>query len=164
MKVIGQSKSAQRSSPGLAFTLIELLVVISIIAISFALVACGKTRKVRDESITPPAPPPLADLMSVYQQNGVLSNSPLPAGVPLTSSALTDSVDASIPRTEDEAPNDATEQLNAILGDYIDAYNRVPKDLDELVRLKLIPRIPDPPAGKKYKINQSTHQVVLVSR
>ena len=56
------------------------------------------------------------------------------------------------------------ESLNSVLRDYYDAESRVPKDLEEMVQLKLIPRVPTPPPGKKYVIDATKRRVVLVSK
>jgi hypothetical protein len=59
---------------------------------------------------------------------------------------------------------DLTETLNGILTDYADAHGRVPKDLAEMVRLKLIPRIPEAPPGKRFLINAERREIALVNK
>jgi hypothetical protein len=59
---------------------------------------------------------------------------------------------------------DLTETLNSILTDYVDANDRVPRDLSEMVRLKLISRIPEAPPGKRYAINADRREIVLVDQ
>lgn len=53
------------------------------------------------------------------------------------------------------------ESIEGVLNDYADAFGRVPKDLDEMVRLKLIPRVPPAPPGKVYVIKAEQRQIVL---
>jgi len=43
--------------------------------------------------------------------------------------------------------------LDSILQDYANASGRVPKTFQEMVDLKLIPRVPQPPAGKQWVID-----------
>ena len=52
------------------------------------------------------------------------------------------------------------ESLNTVLGDYIASKDRIPKNLEEMVRLKLIPHVPKPPPGYKYEIDQVRGKVV----
>lgn len=39
---------------------------------------------------------------------------------------------------------------------------RVPNDLAELVTAKMLPKVPNPPAGMKYVIDPKNRQVLLV--
>lgn len=52
-----------------------------------------------------------------------------------------------------------TQTLNDFLGDYIKQHKRVPKDINEMVSLKLITSIPVLPGGKKWVINQQTGKI-----
>lgn len=52
-----------------------------------------------------------------------------------------------------------TSTLNDFLGDYIREKKRVPKDINEMVSLKLITSIPVLPGGKKWVINQQTGKI-----
>ena len=52
-----------------------------------------------------------------------------------------------------------TSTLNDFLGDYIKQHKRVPKDINEMVALKLITSIPTLPGGKKWVINQQTGKI-----
>lgn len=56
------------------------------------------------------------------------------------------------------------ESLNTILGNYIVATDKVPKSFEEMVKLKLLPRVPTPPPGKKYIIDQVSHKVKVVNK
>lgn len=64
-----------------------------------------------------------------------------------------------------QASNDAayiqemTQTLNDFLADYIREKKRVPKDINEMVSLKIITSIPVLPSGKKWVINQQTGKI-----
>jgi hypothetical protein len=53
------------------------------------------------------------------------------------------------------------ESLNTVIGDYMASKDRIPKDFAEMVRLKLIPHAPTPPAGFKYEIDQVRGKVIV---
>lgn len=52
-----------------------------------------------------------------------------------------------------------TSTLNDFLADYIRQHKRVPRDINEMVSLKLITSIPTLPGGKKWVINQQTGKI-----
>jgi hypothetical protein len=64
-----------------------------------------------------------------------------------------------------QASNDAayiqemTQTLNDFLADYIRQHKRVPRDINEMMSLKLITSIPVLPGGKKWVINQQTGKI-----
>jgi hypothetical protein len=49
--------------------------------------------------------------------------------------------------------------LNDFLGDYIKQHKRVPRDIAEMVNLKIITSVPVLPGGKKWVINQQTGKI-----
>lgn len=49
--------------------------------------------------------------------------------------------------------------LNDFLADYIREKKRIPKDINEMISLKLITSVPALPAGKKWVINQQTGKI-----
>jgi len=55
------------------------------------------------------------------------------------------------------------ESLNIAIQTFYTAAGRVPKDIDELVHLELIPQAPTTPPGKKFVIDPVKRQVKLVS-
>lgn len=61
------------------------------------------------------------------------------------------------------APNLAR-QLNDALHSFLELKGRMPNDLDELVKEKLIPAVPPPPPGRKYAIDANKLEVLLVSQ
>jgi hypothetical protein len=52
-----------------------------------------------------------------------------------------------------------TSTLNDFLADYTRQHKRVPKDINEMMSLKLITSIPVLPGGKKWVINQQTGKI-----
>ncbi len=52
-----------------------------------------------------------------------------------------------------------TQTLNDLLGDYIREKKRVPRDIGEMMSLKIITSIPALPPGKKWVINQQTGKI-----
>ena len=52
-----------------------------------------------------------------------------------------------------------TSTLNDFLADYIRQHKRVPRDINEMMSLKLITSIPVLPGGKKWVINQQTGKI-----
>lgn len=56
------------------------------------------------------------------------------------------------------------EQLNKAMKEYIVINPTPPTDLAELYRAKLIPKIPVPPPGKVYVVDQKKAQVALVNQ
>jgi len=52
-----------------------------------------------------------------------------------------------------------TSSLNDFLADYIREKKRTPKDINEMVSLKIITSIPTLPGGKKWVINQQTGKI-----
>ena len=52
-----------------------------------------------------------------------------------------------------------TSTLNDFLADYTRQHKRVPKDINEMMSLKLITSIPVLPGGKKWIINQQTGKI-----
>ena len=52
-----------------------------------------------------------------------------------------------------------TQTLNDFLGDYIKRNKRIPKDINEMISLKIITSVPVLPGGKKWVINQQTGKI-----
>jgi hypothetical protein len=71
---------------------------------------------------------------------------------------------AALDDTTQEGVDATLATLNSMVADFPLSYNRTPKDLDELVTLKLLPKVPEAPPGKKYAIDPKAQQVVLVAR
>ena len=81
----------------------------------------------------------------------------MPAGAPAPASV---SEGGATRATHDAAyVQEMTSTLNDFLADYIRQHKRVPKDINEMMSLKLITSIPALPAGKKWVINQQTGKI-----
>lgn len=51
--------------------------------------------------------------------------------------------------------------MNMLLGEYVAEHKRIPKDVNEMVAWKIISKVPPPPAGKRYVIDQSNGRISL---
>lgn len=81
----------------------------------------------------------------------------MPAGAPPAAPAAQGGATRA---THDEAyVQEMTQTLNDFLADYIREKKRVPKDINEMVSLKIITSIPVLPSGKKWIINQQTGKI-----
>ncbi|MFA6546585.1 MAG: hypothetical protein WCS99_19370 [Limisphaerales bacterium] len=49
-------------------------------------------------------------------------------------------------------PMPALLELDAQVANFITQFRRVPDNLEELVRMKVIPRLPQPPPGKRFQL------------
>jgi hypothetical protein len=56
------------------------------------------------------------------------------------------------------------EDINQALNSWMQVHSHYPKDLQELADVKLIARLPAPPPGKKYVINQQAAKVELADQ
>jgi hypothetical protein len=56
------------------------------------------------------------------------------------------------------------ETLNAALSEHLDNGNPMIGSLDDFVRLKLVRRMPQPPAGKKFVLDPKKKKVVVVNQ
>lgn len=65
------------------------------------------------------------------------------------------------PRESNDAAytREMTQTLNDFLGDYIKQNKRIPKDTDEMLRLKIITSVPPVPGGGKWVIDQQTGKI-----
>ena len=57
-------------------------------------------------------------------------------------------------------PMPALMQMNQLVTGFVAQYRRTPENLDELVKMKLIPRLPEPSPGKRFLLVKGKgHQV-----
>ena len=106
-------------------------------------------------------PPPSATAAAVgaVPQGGIVpgsANDPnvMPAGF----------IPAAVPRQyviDDKVDLSA---LTETLRDYCMWKKSVPSDLNELVTSKYLPKLPEPPTGKKYAVNTGKLEVTLVNK
>jgi hypothetical protein len=54
--------------------------------------------------------------------------------------------------------------LNTVLRNYIGATDKVPKSIEEMVKLKLLPRMPSAPPGKKLVLDTRRQEIVLQNK
>ncbi|MBI3877095.1 MAG: hypothetical protein HY300_14255 [Verrucomicrobia bacterium] len=60
---------------------------------------------------------------------------------------------------DDAYTKEMTQTMNEFLGEYIKANKRIPKDVGEMVGLKIITSVPMLPGGKKWVIDQQTGRI-----
>ncbi len=114
-----------------------------VLVASFLMAGCRKRK-------TPAAPPPPAaeaPAAPTTPADAAPSGGPAPALV--TTQASNDAAYI----------QEMTQTLDDFLADYIRQHKRVPKDINEMVSLKLITSIPVLPSGKKWVINQQTGKI-----
>ena len=114
---------------------------------------CDKKEAAPSQSPVVAKPPPVAVTPAVAP----VPAPPTPAPVPVTPAD---------PTVTTKASNDAayiqemTQTLNDMLADYIRANKRTPKDINEMISLKIITSIPVIPGGtKKWVIDQRTGKI-----
>lgn len=114
------------------------------VALLMALAATGCRRK---SAIPPPAAPP-----AEAPAAPVAATPPPAPGTPAPVVTTTASNQAAYEQ-------EMTQTLNDFLADYIREKKRIPKDISEMVSLKIITSVPALPAGKKWVINQQTGKI-----
>lgn len=114
------------------------------VALLMALAATGCRRK----SATPPPAAPPAEAPAAP----VAATPPPAPGTPAPVVTTTASNQAAYEQ-------EMTQTLNDFLADYIREKKRIPKDISEMVSLKIITSVPALPAGKKWVINQQTGKI-----
>jgi hypothetical protein len=112
---------------------------------------CGKSKKPETPQAAPPEQAVSAEAIAA----------PAPPAPPHPSQAPAESGDRPIPANMQDVSLDL-ESLNIILDNYYTAYEKVPKDINDMIRLKLIKRAPTPPPGKKYVIDPKKHKINVV--
>ncbi len=113
-----------------------------------AVAVCGgacKRKKAPQPELPAPAAAPVAG--TAPPQPG--QPSPVPQEVATTREA----------QVADAYIQEMSQTLNDFLADYIRQHKRVPKDINEMVSLKLITSVPVLPAGKKWVIDQQTGKI-----
>ena len=71
---------------------------------------------------------------------------------------------APLPPSTAAGPAVTLGDINRALNAWMQEHSHYPKDLQELADAKLIARLPPPPPGKKYVINQQTVKVELAEQ
>ncbi len=122
------------------FTLLALALLSFALSVG-SLVGCRRGRN--------SAPPPAASTQAVPVE--------MPAGAPPP--APVDAGGATRATHDAVYIQEMTSTLNDFLADYIRQHKRVPRDINEMMSLKLITSIPVLPGGKKWVINQQTGKI-----
>jgi len=117
--------------------------------IALSLLGAGCSDPLLDEPLTAP-PPQLenADLSAIIEPG----KSPIapPPGVAVE---LAPTVPNN-PLPEAVATEQTLHTLNMFLLEYQAGGGRVPATVDEMVSLKIVPKIPPPPSGKRFEVDQ----------
>jgi len=111
-------------------------------------------------------PPPPPNRVAVVPRPAPASVKPAPAPAPApapVAPAASPVATVTAPAQPREQPMDLG-SLDSILDNYGAQHDRVPKSLEEMVALKLIPRMPTPPPGKRYVIDQQKRRIRIVDR
>lgn len=122
----------------------------------FATLAIGCSDPVVDEPVASPPPQPVdGPAVSVVEPvaTPALAPSSSPVAVPATA-------------PQDQLPEAvATEQtlhtINMFLLEYQAGGGRIPATVEEMVQQKIVPKLPPPPAGKRFEIDQQKATISL---
>lgn len=118
-----------------------------VIVLSVAVFGTGCRRKKAETDVAPPMPSkaPAAIAMAPALP-------PIGDTTPVQKISTPESLDS-------DYTAEMADSLNSFLGDYIRANKRIPKDLNEMVSLKIITSIPPVPGGKQWVIDQRTGRI-----
>jgi hypothetical protein len=113
-----------------------------------------------------PEPPPPTPAEPKAPPSGTVSLLPSSeSSAPPPPSAEGAPVPAETTRTEPPPEeNNVNETLTSVIRDFYDSSGRLPKDIQELVTLKLIPKMPEAPPGKKYELDPVKKRAILVNK
>jgi hypothetical protein len=135
---------------------------------------CGKKAESPPQAQTPETK---ASSVSSVIERGAAAKAETPApgaSVPEAASVTTPAETATaptdkLPTASSAAARTAIQTPTAIkiteaMQRFLERNNRLPKDFNELVSSKFLPSMPPAPAGKKYVLERTTLQVVLVDQ
>jgi len=113
-----------------------------------------------------PEPPPPTPVEPKAPPSGTVSLlPPSDNSAPPPPSAESAPVRAETTRTEPPPEeNNVNETLTSIIRDFYDSNGRLPKDIQELVTLRLISKIPEAPPGKKFVLDPVKKRAILVNK
>jgi hypothetical protein len=116
------------------------------LVITLGLAGCGK-------QAPPPPPGPNPGGASIESQLTEKAAPPPPsaAGEPISTGVATD-----VPEQEK-----SLKELTAALQTYMQVSSDYPKDLNALVKMKLLKKMPTPPPGKRFVIDPKNIRVIL---
>lgn len=118
------------------------------------LAACGKSASDAENVANTPKPAVenVTDALPAMRQSA-------PAGTP--AAAALQAMNQDLMTTDPQAN---LRVLNQLVAGFTMSNNRLPVDLEELVKLKLISRVPPAPAGKKFVIDRQFNRVILADQ
>ncbi|HEY1171151.1 MAG TPA: hypothetical protein VGH19_07290 [Verrucomicrobiae bacterium] len=125
-------------------------------SLAFATIALGCSDPVVDEPVAAPPPQPV-DGPAISIVEPITTPAIAPSGVAVVTPATTPG---------DQMPETvATEQtlhtINMFLLEYQAGGGRIPATVEELVQQKIVPKLPSPPAGKRFEIDQQKAVISL---
>ena len=112
----------------------------------------------RKQTVTPETPPPLEEIAGTEAPDAASATGSAPGPAAPAAFRPATAQEGGTTRESHNAAyiQEMTQTLNDFLADYIREKKRIPKDINEMVSLKLITSIPVLPGGKKWVINQQT--------
>lgn len=132
--------------------------------LSVVLAGCGRNDPPADAASAGGTKSNLPSLAASPDSSARGETLPPPPGTPAPQSSST----AEAPSVRGIVLNDdgieiGLAQINEALKVFTRDTERFPNSLDEMVKLRVINRIPQPPVGKKYALDQKTKTAVLVN-
>jgi hypothetical protein len=117
---------------------------------SFGLAGCGK-------KASPPPPASARQDAGVVSVESTLNAPPTPAPPPAPGQQISANAPTDLPEQEKSLT-----ELTVALQTYMQVSSNYPKDLNDLVKIKLLKKMPVPPPGKKFAIDRQNIRVILV--
>ena len=118
------------------------------LAVGLGLAGCGKK----------PAPPPMTERAAV---SGVSVASQAEASAPAPPAVEAPTESGAVSEPEQEL---SLKELTAAVQAYMQVSSDYPKDLSDLVKIKLLKKMPTAPPGKKYVIDRQNIRVILADK
>ena len=122
---------------------------ISFLVLSLAVLGLGCSDPLLDEPATVPAPPP-ADAVAISVIDPISAAVTATPGVTATMTPAA----PSDPLPEGVATEQTLHTINMFLIEYQAGGGKIPATVEELVMQKIVPKLPPPPAGKRFEVDQ----------
>lgn len=135
-----------------------------VLMLSVVLAGCGRNDPPADSASASGTNSNLPSLAGSPDSSVRGATLPPPPGTPAPQGSLP----ASAPATRGVVLNDdgieiGLAQINEALKVFVKDLERFPNSLDEMVKVRVISRIPNPPVGKKYALDPKAKTAVLVN-
>lgn len=129
------------------------------LAALLAMVGCGKQPQSASE---PAKSPKSASEMPTLASPSTAAAPALPPDAPPTAQAPAQPADVKPDPSMSQVPPGfgGADALNMVIANFYSEHGRQPRDLNELVIMKAIPRLPEAPAGKKFVLEGGRVKVV----